>query len=146
VAEHTADQVNERIQAKTADEVALLANAETGAIDLRLKALDHEWDIERTLEINFAAVVLAGLGLSALVDRRWALLPAIASLFMIEHVVQGWCPPMPVFRRLGFRTQTEIEHERYALKALRGDFDLFTAARDGNTRADARRALEAAQI
>jgi hypothetical protein len=29
---------------------------------------------------------------------------------------------VPVLRRLGYRTQTEIEQERYALKLLRGDF------------------------
>jgi hypothetical protein len=29
---------------------------------------------------------------------------------------------MPVFRRLGVRTAREIARERYALKALRGDF------------------------
>ena len=34
-----------------------------------------------------------------------------------------------MFRRLGFRTQIEIDYERYALKALRGDFrELPTAA------------------
>jgi hypothetical protein len=27
-----------------------------------------------------------------------------------------------MFRKFGFRTQTEIEQERYALKAIRGDF------------------------
>jgi len=30
---------------------------------------------------------------------------------------------LPVLRALGFRTPGEIERERYALKALRGDFD-----------------------
>lgn len=42
--------------------------------------------------------------------------------FLLQHALQGWCPPVPVLRRLGFRTQTEIDEERYALKALRGDF------------------------
>jgi hypothetical protein len=28
-----------------------------------------------------------------------------------------------VFRRLGFRTASEIDAERYALKAIRGDFE-----------------------
>jgi len=36
--------------------------------------------------------------------------------------LQGWCPPLPVLRRLGFRTAFEIDYDRYALKALRGDF------------------------
>jgi hypothetical protein len=48
---------------------------------------------------------------------------------------------MPVFRRLGFRTQSEIDSERYALKTLRGDFrNLPTSEGDG---AGAGRTLEA---
>jgi hypothetical protein len=41
----------------------------------------------------------------------------------MQHALQGWCPPVPLLRRLGFRTSFEIEEERQALKALRGDFD-----------------------
>ena len=62
--------------------------------------------------------------------------------FLLQHAVQGWCPPLPVFRRLGFRTQTEIEEERYALKALRGDFR-DVAAGDGHDPARIERALQA---
>lgn len=39
------------------------------------------------------------------------------------HALQGWCPPLPVFRCYGFRTAAEIDYERYALKAIRGDFE-----------------------
>jgi hypothetical protein len=42
--------------------------------------------------------------------------------FLLQHAIQGWCPPVPILRRLGFRTADEINRERYALKALRGDF------------------------
>jgi hypothetical protein len=42
--------------------------------------------------------------------------------FPREHAVQGWCPPIPMLRRLGFRTSFEIEEERQALKAIRGDY------------------------
>ena len=38
---------------------------------------------------------------------------------------------MPIFRRLGFRTQPEIARERYALKAVRGDFENVPAGRRG---------------
>lgn len=55
-------------------------------------------------------------------------MPAVVAGFLLQHALQGWCPPLPVFRRLGFRTQAEIERERYALKALRGDFDKVTEA------------------
>jgi hypothetical protein len=41
----------------------------------------------------------------------------------VQHTVQGWCPPVPLFRALGFRTRKEIEREKYTLKILRGDFE-----------------------
>jgi hypothetical protein len=42
---------------------------------------------------------------------------------------------VPVFRRLGVRTRQEIEREKYALKALRGDFDGVAEERGGPARA-----------
>jgi hypothetical protein len=54
--------------------------------------------------------------------------------------VQGWCPPLPVFRRLGIRTASEIDYERYALKSLRGDFDELDSEESRN--ANPRRILE----
>jgi hypothetical protein len=122
VQDHTSDAVNAAIRERTEQRVAEVAARGPEAIRRRLEELDYEWDIERTLEINFASVVLAGVALGGLVDRRWLLLPAVASGFMMQHVLQGWCPPVPVFRRLGVRTAREIEAERDALKALRGDF------------------------
>lgn len=55
-------------------------------------------------------------------DRRWLALPPAVTAFQLQQAVQGWCPPLPVLRRLGFRTACEIEVERNVLKALRGDF------------------------
>ncbi len=122
VPEHTAGHVNECIRRRTEENVARYAAAGPEAIDRRLAELDREWDIERTLEANAATVALVGLGLGTFVDRRFYLLPAAVAGFLLQHAVQGWCPPMPVFRRLGVRTASEIDEERYALKALRGDF------------------------
>ena len=142
VARHTEDSVNARIRRRTEASVAYHA-AHPGAIDQRLRELDDEWDIERTLEANAATLSLGGLALAAWVDRRWLLLPVGVAAFLLQHAVQGWCPPVPVLRRLGYRTASEIDEERYALKALRGDF----AAPDGGTTGDpderARRALAA---
>jgi hypothetical protein len=101
--------------------------------------LDREWDIERTLEANAASVVLIGCALGAFVDRRFFALPAVVGAFLLQHAVQGWCPPLPVFRRAGVRTSAEIDHERYALKAIRGDFQRASAV----GRADASRVVEA---
>lgn len=122
VPRHTDEHVNEQIRRETEARVARCAAAGRGAINRRLAELDREWDIERTLEANAATASLVGLTLGATVSRKWFLFPAAVAGFLLQHAVQGWCPPMPIFRRLGFRTQPEIDYERYALKALRGDF------------------------
>lgn len=96
-------------------------------IDQRLKELDDEWDIERVLETNATTLALTGLTLGTLVNRRFYLLPFLVTGFLLQHALQGWCPPVPLFRRIGIRTQSEIELERYALKALRGDFGPLAA-------------------
>lgn len=118
---HTPDFANEEIYFQTVENVAqhISTRAE---IDQRLAELDVEWDIERTLEANAALASLVGLTLGATVDRKWFLFPAAVAGFLFQHAVQGWCPPLPLFRRLGFRTASEIDYERYSLKLLRGDF------------------------
>lgn len=118
----TAAHVNDEIRRRTNERVARVAAAGPGAVAARLSELDREWDVERVLEANAAGVSLVGLALGAAVDRRFFALPAVVAGFLLQHAVQGWCPPLPVFRRLGVRTQAEIERERYALKAARGDF------------------------
>lgn len=139
---HTAEQINEQIRRQTEENIARYAHGDAGAIDRRLQELDHEWDIERTLEANASIATLVGLTLGATVNRKWFLFPAVVAGFLLQHAVQGWCPPMPIFRRLGFRTQTEIDHERYALKALRGDFQ-HVSHEDGHRRGE--QALHAAR-
>ena len=122
VIEHTAPEVNEEIRRKTENNIASYTEAGDIAISRRLEQLDQEWDIERTLEANAATLSLLGLFLGATVNRKWFILPAVVTGFLLQHALQGWCPPVPVFRRRGVRTRTEIDHEKYALKALRGDF------------------------
>jgi Protein of unknown function (DUF2892) len=145
VARSTAKHINEEIRRQTEENVARTAAAGLEAINRRLEALDREWDIERVLEANAASAVLLGVGLGALVDRRWFILPAVVAGFLLQHAIQGWCPPMPLFRRLGVRTQTEIDYERYALKALRGDFQQLPTEGYGTARISGTRALEATQ-
>ncbi len=129
VSEHTADDVNEAIRLETEGRLVRLAETvgrmegRLDAIDARLAALDGEWDIERTLEANASSFVLIGLTLSLIASRRFLALPIAVAIFLLQHAVDGWCPPLPWFRRRGVRTRAEIEEERYVLKAFRGDFD-----------------------
>ncbi len=115
-------RVNERIRRDAEQRVTRAAEAGPHALDARIAELDREWDIERAIEANAATLGLVGLGLGLLVNRRFLALPVVVAGFLLQHAVSGWCPPVPVLRRLGFRTAGEIDYERYALKALRGDF------------------------
>ena len=118
----TRASVNNRIQARTLHDVSRFIGADPVFIDERINQLQHEWDIERTLEANAASVSLVGLGLGLFVDRRFFLLPAAVAAFLLQHALQGWCPPLPLLRRLGLRTSAEIHDEIIALRILRGDF------------------------
>lgn len=99
-------------------------------ISARLRELEQEWDIERVLKLNASSLAFIGTLLGATVNKKWLLVPGTVLPFLFQHAVQGWCPPVAVFRRLGVRTQKEIELEKYALKLLRGDFDLPAGAPD----------------
>ncbi|MFN8388779.1 MAG: hypothetical protein U0136_00650 [Bdellovibrionota bacterium] len=89
-------------------------------LSLRLQELDDEWDIERFMEAGAAALTMFGaMGLS----RGRRLLPAGIGAFLLAHSSGAWRPAASFLRRFGIRTAAEINQERYALKALRGDFD-----------------------
>ena len=96
---------------------------EDNRLDHEIDHLDAEWDTERVLETNAACLLLLSLGLGVLRNRRWLWLTGGVAAFLLQHALQGWCPPLPVIRALGVRTAKEIGIERTALQALRGDFD-----------------------
>jgi hypothetical protein len=118
---NTSAEINRRIRQDIAYNV-LYYSQHKDEIPERLRELDEEWDVERAIEANAAAIGFLGVVLSATRHRRWLVLPALVTGFLFQHAVEGWCPPVPILRRLGFRTSFEIEEERQALKALRGDY------------------------
>jgi hypothetical protein len=142
---NTCFELNEAIRNRTERRIAECASLGHLAIDRRLHELDEEWDIERLLECNASVVTLVGLTLGATVDKRWFLLSGLVAGFLLQHSVQGWCPPLPIFRRLGIRTASEIDYERYALKAIRGDFQ-GVAGKEKRTASGAHAALEAVRV
>jgi hypothetical protein len=118
---NTAAEVNERVRLDTQKRLAFYA-AHPELIDQRLAELDKEWDVERLIEVEAPTMSLTGLLLGMTFSRRWLVIPLFAQSMVFLHAVQGWYPLLPLFRRMGFRTDREIAIERYALKALRGDF------------------------
>ena len=143
----TPAEVNAKLQTEAEARVAYYAR-HPDQIERRLRELDAEWDIERAVETEAGTTVLAGFILGMTLSRKWYLLSVLAGSMLLLHNLYGNYPLLSVYRRLGFRTPEEIAQERYALKALRGDFrrlaetqgearttEAFNAAQpDGDTR------------
>lgn len=119
VREHSSDEANRRIDRDTDNSIRRYSELSDLAVARRIEELDREWDIERMLQMNASALALSGLVLGITRNPRWLLVPGTVLPFLLQHAVQGWCPPMPVLRRLGFRTRSEIDRERYELAASR---------------------------
>jgi hypothetical protein len=114
--------MNHRIHARTLHDVTRYVGADPVFIDERIRELDREWSLERTLQAKAATMGLAGLALGLSVDRRFLALTGIASALLLQQAFQGWSPMQPLLRRFGLRTTEEIHEEIIALRILRGDF------------------------
>jgi len=122
VRENTSEEVSQQLDREMETRVREFAEKSSAEITRRIKELDREWDVERLLETNASALAFTGLVLGATHSKKWLIVPGIVLPFLFQHAVQGWCPPLPILRRLGVRTREEIDREKYALKVLRGDF------------------------
>ena len=120
---NTSSNINELIDERTIEHLCNYVGLSNEKITRRIDELDREWDIERWLETNASSLALGGLLLGLTVNRKWLVVPTLVLPLLLLHATQGWCPPVPVLRRLKVRTRSEIDAEKYALKILRGDFD-----------------------
>jgi hypothetical protein len=137
VREHSPRKFNERIDRATQRRVLRAGGESKAALSRRLEELDSEWDMERVLETNASALALGGVLLGLFVNRKFFIIPCFVLPFLLQHALQGWCPPVPMFRSRGVRTRKEIDTEKFAVKALRGDFAGVEASPDPNRRARA---------
>ena len=129
----TAEAINARI-----DDLARQRVADSTGQDVteRIRQLDTDWDFERVVEAEAAATGLLGLALGVTIHRSFLLIPGFVAAMMLLHAIDGWYPLLPLLRRLGLRTQDEIDRERFVLKALRGDFaGIRSAQADGRAEA-----------
>ena len=115
---NTPPYINEEIMREIDESVNLYRTKSSLEIKERLKELDHEWDTERVLEMNFASLALWSSLLGLLGSKKWLFLSGVASVFMMQHALKGWCPPLSVIRRFKIRTAWEINQEREKLKKL----------------------------
>src|SRR3954465_4074668 len=137
VRQHSPDKINERIDRATQRRILRAGGESKAALSRRLEQLDHEWDMERVLETNASALALGGVLLGLLVNKKFFIIPCFVLPFLLQHAIQGWCPPVPMFRSRGVRTRKEIDTEKFAVKALRDDFSGVDAEADPNERARA---------
>lgn len=119
---NTSEEINRQIDQDTALRVRAYSQLDSQEITRRIDQLDREWDIERILEANASALAFTGVAFGLMANRKWLAIPCLVLPFLFLHAVEGWCPPVPLLRRLGIRTRQEIDLEKYALKVLRGDF------------------------
>jgi len=130
VRRHTTPAVNAEIDEQIAETVRRFAGEPASVISQRIEEIEREWDIERVLQTNASSLALTGVVLAAKFTPRWLVLSGTVLGFLFLHGLQGWCPPLPLLRRMGVRTCHEIQRERFALKFLRGDFN--DVIRDGS--------------
>ena len=120
---HTAtpDHINEKIERETEARINTYKRQEPEAIKERISELEREWDTERVLEVSMASLTLASSILALTGNKKWAYSGGALSVFMLQHAMQGWCPPLSLIRRKGIRTMSEINLEKQALKDLLDD-------------------------
>lgn len=106
---------------RTRDNVARYAAVSPLLLNQRLDELAGEWWAERvaTAALSVAALMLLPV---AYLDPGLLLVPGALVALLLLQTVFAWSPIMPLMRLMGYRTACEIWNERYALKALRGDF------------------------
>ena len=102
--------------------LACLADAGPQAITDRLAQLDREWSAGRMTKAVIGLLIVAGLALTALAGPWWLILPAVGGFFLLQYLFsrQSWLGA--TFREMGFRSGADIDQEKFALRALRGDF------------------------
>ena len=93
---------------------------------------------KRVLEANASAIIFISTVLGFLVNAWLFLICGFISFYLLMHALVGWCPPLPIIRKLGVRTVYEICMEKMILKHLRGDFNDISL--------DAAKLIEAAKI
>jgi hypothetical protein len=110
-------KINKKTDWKTSENIRYYSGQSPDQIQKRVEALEKEWDIDRVLGLGATIVALAGTAL-ALKNVRWLIAPGIVTGFLLQQAAQGWSPPLPLLRLLGYRARNEIEREKHALQSV----------------------------
>jgi hypothetical protein len=116
--------------------LACIADAGPQAIEDRLVQLDGEWSAGRVTKAVIGVLLVAGLALTAILNPWWLIMPAIGGLFLLQYLFSRTSWLGKFFQEAGFRTSSEIDQEKMALKVLRGDFRSLPTILDVEKRDD----------
>lgn len=116
------DQSVEQIDAKIEQNIRFYATQSPQAISRRIEELDQECDLDRTMALYGSGIGLGTILFSFIGGKKWLFLGGTALGFLLKHSLDGTSPVIPLLRKVGVRTRSEIDREKYALKILRGDF------------------------
>jgi len=116
--------------------LACIADAGPQAIEDRLSELESEWSAGRVTKAVIGVLLVLGLALTALLNPWCLIMPAIGGLFLLQYVYSRCSWLGRVFQETGFRTSSEIDQEKMALKVLRGDFRSLPTVLDVEKRDD----------
>lgn len=140
---HSPAPLNKRIDERVEQCVRDMAQQERPEMSRYLARLDREWDIWRAVSVTAGSACLLGLLLARVDGQGWRVLSAVSAGLLLHHGLFAWGPLGELVRALGVRTRREIDLEKFAIKALRGDFE--RVPKEGGPLARANAALVAAQ-
>lgn len=133
-------------ESKTRDNIRFYGSLGKDGLTERIRALDGEWDTERFFTVALSGAGLFGMVMGMFGSRLWRVLTWASLPLLFLHGREKWKPSDSFVRSLGLRPRKEIHEEKYALKALRGDFrnvETEGAAEVESLDRNANRALEA---
>jgi hypothetical protein len=116
--------------------LACIADAGPQAIEDRLAELETEWSAGRVTKVVIGLLLIAGFALTALLNPWWLILPAVGGLFLLQYCFSRRSWLGMAFQMMGFRTSSDIDQEKMALKVLRGDFRSLPTILDVEKRDD----------
>ncbi len=102
--------------------LAQLAAGGADAIKARLQEIEGEWSAGRVAKAVLSVTILIGVLLATTLNAWWTILPVVAGLLLCQYFFMKTSVLVLVTRYIGFRTRAEIEHEKFALRTIRGDF------------------------
>src|SRR5206468_869039 len=116
------EQFTQQIDAKIEQNIRFYATQSPEMISQRIDELDRERTLDQTMALYGSGIGLGTLLFSFIGGRKWLVVTGTVLGFMLKHSLEGTSPVVPLLRKLGVRTRSEIDREKYALKILRGDF------------------------